>query len=94
MANNTRRSPQQDVLMHDIMHEQQFDPGSARPEEFEVLSGDAAHLEMPFHGQRGKTKAQERALLEEGKPKTGSAPKRVKVVSQGRVKPTRAVKQK
>ena len=93
MATN-KRSPEKDVLLHDVMTEQQLDCGSARPEEFEVLPADAAPPETPAHGQRGRTRAEERKLLSYGKQKTGSAPKRVKVVSQGPVKPTRAVRQK
>ena len=90
----TKRSPEKDVLPHEVMNEQQMDPGSARPEEFEVLAADAAPLETPFHGQHGKNKAEERELLSQGKPKNGSAPKRVKVISQGQGKPTRAVRPK
>jgi hypothetical protein len=78
----------------------QTDPGSARPEDFEVLTPEEARaLDVPFNGSCGNSYREYQKLLKESAstskgPFRGGAPRPIKNVSKGPSKPTKAVQQK
>ncbi len=72
---NFKSNKEQDKLID--MHDNQMNPGAAKPEDFKVKThAEAAKLEVPAHGQCGDSRAEyqrlEREADSDGKSKLNS----------------------